>query len=105
MGKIWTAIQNAVADFSSLEIRTFTGDIQAEVPPADGFNMATILGLAAGRVSVVAISEYKLDGDVDQFIQARADPNLLKAHNDAVIAGQEARNALFDLVKSLKELI
>lgn len=103
MGKLVDSLKNAVGDLASLEVITFTGVMAVTATEAKTLNLDEAfdkIDEAGTTVTIVANTKINLDGDVRQFIADGIDEALLKAHQDAVNAGQDTRNAIFNLIKS-----
>lgn len=101
------SIKDGVRDVSQLNVRTFTGEIKANLDNlpigADGspVDLKSFLKSAqvSGAIEVVGFTDMKIDGDIDQFITSSDFPMAIEAHLTAVESGREARQAILDLVK------
>lgn len=94
-------IKDGIGDLSQLNVRTFTGEIDATVDnlPGKGVTLEAFLQAAnvGGTVKVVGFTDMKIDGDVDQFITSSPLASVISAHNSAIQAGQQSRKAMLDL--------
>lgn len=100
-------IANSVKDLSELNVRTFTGTITSDI---SGQELGALMeqGVADGNMEVVALTNMKIDGDVDQFISNsdKVTDGLRHAHVSAVNAGQESRKATLELfTNAVRKLI
>ena len=98
-------IQEGVSDLSQLNVRTFTGDINVSGSDLSDVNLTDLLsndGVDV-QVTVVGITNIKLDGDVDQFISnsPNVKPVAINAHNKAIESGSNTRKAMFDMFSGL----
>ena len=93
-------IKEGIGDLSQLNVRTFSGEIEASVDnlPARGVTLGDFLRAAnvGGTVQVVGFTDMKIDGDIDQFITSSPAASAITAHNMAVQVGQQTRRAMFD---------
>jgi hypothetical protein len=102
-------IRDAVVDFSQLNVRTFVGTInvtvQGDADPDWDALMKT--AITSGDIQLAASTTLRLDGDVDLFVDNdKMNPELRLAHDDAVSAGQDSREAILSLISSrIQELI
>ena len=108
MGAFHT-IKEAVVDFSQLNVRTFVGTINVEVGASGDPDWDALMksALADGKIQLAASTTLRIDGDVDLFIDNdKINAELRQAHDDAVTAGQEAREAILSLISSkIQDLI
>jgi hypothetical protein len=100
MGKL----NDAVSDLTSLHVMTFTGDISA-LDTSKGFG-----GIEAQlkkaevktRVTLVAESLYKFDGDSYNFLTESDVPEAaLVLHDAAVASGLQARQGLMEMFQDI----
>ena len=93
-------IKAGIGDLSQLNVRTFTGKIEASVDnlPSGGITLDAFLqqANAGGKVEVVGFTDMKIDGDIDQFITSSPVGSAITAHNTAVQVGQQSRKAMLD---------
>lgn len=123
----WNNLKNTVADFSSLEVVTLTGDVKTFLKSGDAgkqdetsktknpkLDWSSVLKAAdpadketTGVVKLALASKFEIDGDATLFVSDDvATENLVDAHNAAVKAGQDARNAIVEFLGStLKSLV
>ncbi|TMO63758.1 hypothetical protein [Pseudoalteromonas aurantia] len=109
-------LDDAMIDFSTLSVATYTGDISVILKADDGasiklneldFNdvlQKAISGASAstdGNIELVALNTHKLDGDGMVFRQKDISPELETAHNAALSAARETREGLLALVKDV----
>ncbi|MCP4220603.1 MAG: hypothetical protein GY765_38605 [bacterium] len=106
-------LDDALKDLTSLHVQTFTGTVnlgiggpeEGEVPK-DRFKTlkeALVVAEKESRVSLVAESLYKFDGDSYNFITDKKNvpESALEMHQKAVKAGLDTRVALLNLGKSI----
>lgn len=119
------SIKDAIADYSSLTVTTYTGDLallleagQEEGATGD-FKIdnldfqkilnKTVKGQVTGDLKVACFNSHRLDGDAVVFRANTLPENemvkLEAAHNAAIQAGQETREGIFDLVKDTVEAV
>ncbi|GAA0355104.1 hypothetical protein GCM10009092_19220 [Bowmanella denitrificans] len=95
------SIGNGIKDLSQLNVRTYTGNIDAQI---SGENAEEMLNLARqnGQLKLVGLTTINLDGDVNQFISSDQEINekLHNAHQSAVQASQRSREVTFNLFAS-----
>ena len=101
--KALETIKDAVVDFSQLNVRTFVGTIKVSVaadkdPDWDALMKSAI---TSGEIVLAASTTMRLDGDVDLFVDNdKMNAELRLAHDDAVSAGQDSREAILSLISS-----
>lgn len=113
------SLKEAVADYSSLTITTYTGDLKVLLAAGqkegetdsfkvDNLDFQKILNKSLeagieGNLHVACFNSHRLDGDAVVFRSNKVpDDEMVKleaAHDAALHAGQETREAIFDLVK------
>lgn len=107
-------LKNAVGDLSSLTVETYTGSITADIQGAEGQGVIDWTKLvnkakeeAGGTVHLKLASKFNFDGDATLFIaEGEMPPDLRSAHDSAVLAGQEVRADLMELLSdSIKKLV
>ena len=95
------SIKNGISDLAQLNVRTFTGEIEATVDSLPGKDVRLPEFLRAantgGKIEVVGFTDMKIDGDIDQFITSKPFASAIAAHNTAVQVGQQSRKATVDL--------
>jgi hypothetical protein len=93
-------IKENIGDLTQLNVRTFTGEIDADVENLleKGVTLEVFLKKANvnGKVKVVGFTDMKMDGDVDQFITSSPVTSAIAAHNSAIQAGQQSRKAMLE---------
>jgi hypothetical protein len=119
MFKIKAALEKldeAMIDFSTLSVATYTGDISVLLQADDGtsiklneldFNdvlqkaISSASATTDGSIELVALNTHKLDGDGMVFRQKDITPELETAHNAALSAARETREGVLALVKDV----
>jgi hypothetical protein len=102
---------DTVADLSSLEVLSFTGELKAVVNTAAGdgdlINWEKLITEAkkeSGKVELLIASKFNIDGDATLFTsKSEIDDSIRAAHSEAVTAGQQVRKDLMELFKSVIE--
>lgn len=99
----FVAIKKGVADISSVEVQTFSGDLTTVIKPdGDGsvLDWENLLSSAQsttqGSLTLMASSKYELDGDAKLLLNPAITPEVRDAHDAAVTAGLEVRQGLVD---------
>ena len=92
------SIGKGIKDLSQLNVRTYTGTINANVDGDDAEAMLQT-ARAAGTLELVGITTINLDGDVNQFItnSDKITDKLHAAHFTAVQQSQKSRQAALDM--------
>ncbi len=107
--KALDTIKEALVDFSQLNVRTFVGTVSVDVQAAGDPDWDKLMKEAAssGAIKLAASTTLRIDGDADYFEdQDRITDGLRVAHNNAVNAGKDSREAIIKLMSSkIKELI
>jgi len=107
--KAMDTIKNAIVDFSQLNVRTFVGTIDVDVQAAGDPDWDALMKQAqsSGAIKLAASTTLRIDGDADYFEdQDKITDGLREAHNSAVSAGKDSREAIFKLMSSkIKDLI
>ena len=102
-------IKEAVVDFSQLDVRTFVGTMEVKVTGAGNPDWDTLMksGVTSGKIKLAASTTLKIDGDADYFEDPEwIDDGLRAAHNNAVSAGSDAREAIINMMATqIKGLI
>lgn len=104
MGALTDKIKEVLADMAELQVTTLTGTIKsnAKIPTAaSDLNFKWLLSGTNVDVSVVASTEVKLDGDINQFIAKNASTDHLDRHDQAVQTGKDIRSGYVALAKEL----
>jgi hypothetical protein len=94
-------IGDAVVDFSQLNVRTFVGSIKVEVQANKDPDWDTLMKKAVtdGKVLLAASTTVHIDGDCDHFEDGdQISEGLRESHQNAILAGQTARKAIFDMI-------
>lgn len=108
---ILTNLSNVAADLSSLEVMTFTGNVNEALDATGNFNWGTVISSAktTGNIKLVACTRLEFDGDAKTFqSNEKLDrfDDLLKLHNDTVALGMQTRSAILNLIgDSVKGII
>jgi hypothetical protein len=100
MGKL----NEAVSDLSSLHVMTFTGDISALDTSKGYAGIEAQLKKAEvkTRITLVAESLYKFDGDSYNFLAESDVPDAaLVLHDSAVASGLQTRQGLMEMFRDL----
>ncbi len=102
-------IGDAFVDFSKLEVRTFVGSIKVEVQGDEDPKWDELMKTAItdGTVLLAASTTVRIDGDSDHFEDVdRMTDGLRASHQNAILAGQASRKAIFDMITDkVKSLI
>jgi len=99
--------QDAVEDFSSLDVESYMGDVVAEIQGTEKgsiIDWEKLIGQAkaGGTVSLKLASHFKCDGDATLFVANGEIPQAVQtAHDAAVAAGRQIRKDLLDLFSEL----
>jgi len=96
-------IKDALVDFSQLNVRTFVGTINVKVQGNEDPDWDALMksAITSGDILLAASTTLRLDGDVDLFVDNdKMNAELRQAHDDAVKAGQESREAILSLIAS-----
>lgn len=102
-GKALETIKEALVDFSQLNVRTFVGTIKVTVQGSGDPDWDALMktAITSGDIQLAASTTVRLDGDVDLFVDGdKMNTELRQAHDDAVKAGQNAREAILNLISS-----
>jgi len=115
LSKALAKIGEAVADFSSLTVTTYSGNIKIMVEKAkrDDANSANFNNMdldklftyavsgaqTDGEVKIMAVNVHKIDGDAIVYRDPSITEKLEQAHDAALIAGRETREGILNLVK------
>jgi len=98
---------NALEDLSSLEVRTYTGDIKtflSEDETAENFKKLVSDNVAAGTLELKLYTRLDADGDSDHFFASgNIDETMLKSHVEAFKMGQDIRRAYIELFKDVAQ--
>ncbi|MBO1256300.1 hypothetical protein J3L16_11465 [Alteromonas sp. 5E99-2] len=100
-------IGKALSDVSSLNVRTFSGDLNTIIENSDG-NLSTegldnvlLTGTTNANLKLEALTVMRIDGDIDQFVTTDISKDMKAIHDDAVETGKATRTAIIDFVKSV----
>jgi hypothetical protein len=94
-------IKDAFVDFSQLNVRTFVGTIKVTVQADEDPDWDALMksAITSGDIQLAARTTLRLDGDVDLFVDNdKMNSELRQAHDDAVSAGQDSREAILSLI-------
>ncbi|MCK5703043.1 MAG: hypothetical protein KAI29_17895 [Cyclobacteriaceae bacterium] len=101
-------LQNAVKDFSTLEVATLTKSDQTAIPidlSADDESTDALfkkIRTGLGSKELIGYVKFEADGDTIAFINN--DPtysDVLEYHKDMIKAGQETRKNIYDTIVGL----
>ena len=106
-------LETAVGDLSSLEVKSYSGKLTAEIQSDGEGNIIDWEKLIAeakkadGQVSLKLASHFNFDGDATLFAAEGEIPDAMRnAHNEAVQAGRQIRKDLFELFSdTIKDLV
>jgi hypothetical protein len=100
-----TELKSSVEDFSQLNVRTFSGDLNTSLTgiSSDLSNLDELLkqGVTDGNLKLQASSTLKIDGDIDQFITTNISGSMKEVHESAVETGKEYRTSIISLFSEL----
>jgi len=100
-----TELQSSVEDFSQLNVRTFSGDLNTTLNGLnnDLSNLDDLLkqGVTGGNLKLEASSTLKIDGDIDQFLTTNISGSMKEVHDGAVETGKEYRSAIINMFSDL----
>lgn len=105
---IFKRLGKGIADFSELNVQSFSGDLKSAVVTTKGqgsvIDWAKLMDKATttGEVNLIASTQIKFDGDSNTFYETNATETMRIAHTDAVESAQKYRRGLLKLFK--KEL-
>jgi hypothetical protein len=97
-------INEAVSDLTSLHVMTFTGDITAldTSKGYDGIEAQLKKAEVKSKITLVAESLYKFDGDSYNFLTESDVPAAaLALHEAAVASGLETRQGLMEMFRDI----
>ena len=86
-----------INDLAKLSVRTYTGSLSSNINgPADAMLQNA---LTSGDAKLVGLTIMNLDGDIEQFMSndPEISERLHNAHGNAVVAGQQSRQATINL--------
>ncbi len=101
-----TGLKDLAADFSSLDVQTYTGKISAINRDANGKIQWSELANGAfdeanADLDVLLASSFKIDGDAELFIsEAGVSEQAQAAHDAAVKSGATLRSEIINFFKS-----
>ena len=103
-----STLKDAVADLTSLEVQTYTGDLDVVIKEWKGItNFEEILKnvKAKGNLKLKYVTKINFDGDGFVLVPETAPPDhIQEAHNAALKAGQDARIGLLSLFSEVTGL-
>lgn len=113
LNEFLTELKSTVEDFTQLNVRTFSGDLQASIGPVNGTaqldenleNLDVLLRVGAikGVLKLEASTTLKMDGDIDQFFSSNISSEMKQVHDTAVETGKASRNSIINFVKEIAE--
>ena len=99
----FVSLKKGIADISSVEVQTFTGDLSTVITESNGESVLDWENLlknatsdTQGSITLMASSKYEFDGDAKLLINPAITPEMREAHDAAVSAGLEVRQGLID---------
>ena len=93
-------IGSGIQDLAKLSVRTYTGSLSSNINgPADAMLQNA---LTSGDAKLVGLTIMNIDGDIEQFMSNDPDisERLHNAHGNAVVAGQQSRQATINMFQS-----
>lgn len=101
---VLNAAKDAIADLSSLEVQTYTGEITVAIDDIGTTDFETILSnaKATGNISLSQVTKLNIDGDgINLVSDAPPPPHVADAHKAALAAGENVRASILELFKGL----
>jgi hypothetical protein len=100
-------LKEGLRDLSSLEVRTYSGDISIFLDPENedaDFKKLVDDNIKSGTIKLKLYTRLDADGDSDHFFAAdEIDRVLLDSHVQAFKMGQDIRRGYLELFKSFAE--
>ena len=100
----FASLKRGVADISSVEVHTFSGDLSTLIQ--EGSDTGSVLDWESlltqakvqneGSLTLMASSKFELDGDARLLVNPAISTELREAHDAAVSAGLEVRQSMID---------
>lgn len=104
-----TSLKETMCDLTSLEVQTYTGDLDAAVTDQVGstkFEEILEKVKVSGTLKLVAVTKINFDGDGLVLVPTQASPDYVRdAHDAAVAAGLEVREGLLELFSEMTGLV
>ena len=104
-----TSLKETMCDLTSLEVQTYTGNLDAAVTDQVGstkFEEILEKVKVSGTLKLVAVTKINFDGDGLVLVPTQALPDYVRdAHNAAVAAGLEVREGLLELFSEMTGLV
>lgn len=105
----FSKLRDGLKDLSQLEVRTFTGDISAQIKGHTGkLDVGTIVDseVKKGTVKLKLYTRLDADGDSDHFFDSGPiDPVIVESHASAFEMGQEIRRSYLELFGDLAQTL
>lgn len=105
---VFKKLGQGIADLSELQVQTMTGTITTEFQSDNAESVLDWQKLiqgaktdSEGKITLIAATNVKFDGDTDLFISDSATPALLQAHADAVEGARKVREGLVEAFSDL----
>ena len=103
LSEAFAKLGEAIGDLSSLDVQSFTGTLDATVQGEGGniidWKKLVAAAKAEGNISLVLASHFNFDGDATLFAASgEISADLQAAHDEAVMAGQQIRQDLFEFI-------
>ena len=102
------SLKDAVCDLTSLEVQTYTGDLNVAVDsdrPLTDFEEILKQVKASGTLKLAYVTKISFDGDGIVLVpETAAADHIQQAHSAAIKAGQEVRQGLITLFSELTGL-
>ncbi|OPY05147.1 MAG: hypothetical protein A4E66_02482 [Syntrophus sp. PtaB.Bin001] len=100
--------KDSICDLTSIEVQTYTGNLTVEVDDQGNVpDFQKILSKAktTGNLKLAYVTKINLDGDGIVLVPETAAPDhIQQAHNAAIKAGQEVRQAILTLFADMTGL-
>ena len=102
-------LRDGLEDLGSLEIRSFTGDVNAVIGSGSAnqsFKQLFDKAVKDGKISLKMYTRLDADGDSDLFVsESGVDEGLAASHIAAFQMGQEIRRSYIELFKDVAQRI
>lgn len=94
-------LKNAVGDLTSLEVRTYVGEIDVVISGISGatdFEQSLEKAKTDGKIQLQLVTKLNFDGDGIVLVPSSAPADYIqKAHDTALKAGNDVRQGLISL--------
>ena len=103
---VFQKLGEEIADLSELTVQTFTGDITSDLTSdtesiLDWTKLLEEAKNAQGKITLVASTKMKFDGDADIYFNTSISEDLKQAHLGAWEASLKVREGLIQTFKDL----